>query len=85
MGKRKYPPLKHKEVLEIISNLGFQYKRTVGSHAHYERLERNTRYIVTVANYSEFDDYLIKSMIDQAGCSREAFYSACPSAKKKIR
>ena len=49
MGKRKYPPLKHKEVLEIISNLGFQYKRTVGSHAHYERLERNTRYIVTVA------------------------------------
>jgi predicted RNA binding protein YcfA (HicA-like mRNA interferase family) len=88
MGKRKYPPLKHREVRSILTALGFTEKRQAGtSHAQWERPADNehARAIVTVGDYPEFDERLIKSMISQSTFDRQKFYGATPSTAKKIR
>ena len=86
MGKRKYPPLKRSEVVEIVLALGFAYKRTSGSHYHYERPAKGSmdRKLVTVdMGKAEFTEFLIKSMVSQSGFSCECFYGATKSTAKK--
>jgi hypothetical protein len=86
MGRRKYPPLTPSETVAILTALGFHHKKTVGSHAHYERLPKGRfpRAVVTVdTHYKEFDDDLIKNMIDQSRHTREEFYGATKSTAKK--
>jgi predicted RNA binding protein YcfA (HicA-like mRNA interferase family) len=89
MGSRRFPPLRPREVIDILDALGFKFKRQSGSHAHYERLASATdtqRRIVTVdTSVGEFDDYLIKSMLRQSGETRERFYLATSVSAKKIR
>ncbi len=87
MGKRRYPPLSPSEVVSILSSLGFEKKRQVGSHAHYERLagDEGQRTVVTVdMSVDEFWEDLMKSMIRQSGVTREQFYGATKRTAKKI-
>lgn len=88
MGQRGYPPLTLNEVIAIVQALGFALKRQRGSHAHFERMPTQSdpqRRIVTVdMAIKEFDEFLIKSMIRQAGSDRRAFYGATPATAKKI-
>ena len=87
MGKRKYPPLKHREIVQIVSALGFQLVRQESTHAQYERLADSCRKraIVTVDNYDDFEEKMIKSLISQSGFTREEFYGATDKTAKKIR
>jgi len=85
MGKRKYPPLKQSEMIAILVALGFKLDRH-GKHPVYE-LESDSsgrRRVVPVDDYPEFEETLIKSMIDQSGFSREQFYGATKKTAKKI-
>jgi len=88
MGKRSYPPLSHSEVVKIMLALGFRPKNQVGSHVQYERLAdeggRQTRKVVPIDDYREFDQSLIKRIISQAGVTRKAFYGATEKTRKKI-
>jgi predicted RNA binding protein YcfA (HicA-like mRNA interferase family) len=86
MGKRRYPPLKHREVIQIVTALGFTLVRQESTHAQYERLADATRKraIVTVDNYDDFEEKIIKKLIAQSGFTREKFYSATSKTAKKI-
>ena len=87
MGKRKYPPLKHREITAILTALGFRLMRQEGtSHAQWERPSTDTapRALVTLDYYDDFEEKMIKNLISQAGCSREQFYGAVKSTAKKI-
>jgi predicted RNA binding protein YcfA (HicA-like mRNA interferase family) len=87
MGKRRFPPLKHREIIEILTNLEFvPCRKASSSHTQYERPDDGIRgrRIVTVDDYEEFDETLIKIMISQSGFSREDFYGACKKTSKKI-
>lgn len=80
MGQRKYPPLSPSEVEAILRKSGFTFKRQEGDHAHWEHLPDESdsrRRLVTVdRGYQQFDDKLLKSMIEQSGLDREHFYGA---------
>lgn len=80
MGQKKYPPLTPSEVEAILKRSAFTFKRQVGDHAHFERpatTDDPKRRLVTVdRGYSNFDDKILKSMIDQSGMSRADFYGA---------
>lgn len=86
MGKRKYPPLTPSEVKAIIVALGFTWKRTHGSHSHYERaaMGKFPRSVVTVDDhYPECAENLIKNMIRQSNHSRDEFYGATKGTAQK--
>jgi predicted RNA binding protein YcfA (HicA-like mRNA interferase family) len=86
MGRRKYPPLTPSETVAIVTALGFHHKKTVGSHAHYERLPKGrfpTAVVTVDTQYKEFDDDLITTMIDQSRHTRDEFYCATKSTAKK--
>lgn len=88
MGKRKYPPLKHREVCAILKALGFNPVRQQGtSHEQWERPadEKLPRKLVPVDDYPEFEENLLKTMINQTGFDREQFYGATRNTAKKIR
>ncbi|HEX9973999.1 MAG TPA: type II toxin-antitoxin system HicA family toxin [bacterium] len=86
MSHKKYPILKLKEVLAILSALGFSEIRSEGSHHHYMAIINDQKRVVTVDHGKiEFDAFLIKSMIAQSGLSREEFYGATKGTAKKIR
>ena len=86
MGKRKYPPLKHREVVQIITSLGFTLIRQESSHAQYELAASGTRKraVVTVDDYDDFEEKMIKNLISQSGFTRDQFYGATPKTAKKI-
>jgi predicted RNA binding protein YcfA (HicA-like mRNA interferase family) len=85
MGIRRYPPLTPQEVIAILIALGFHFKRQIGSHAHYERVDSASRHIVTVdTSVRDFAKDLIKSMIAQSGEDRKMFYRATRKTAKKI-
>jgi predicted RNA binding protein YcfA (HicA-like mRNA interferase family) len=87
MGKKRYPPLTPKQVVSILEELSFSFKRQDGSHAQYEKLaaDGKTRTVVTVdMAVDEFWVDLIKNMIQQSGYTREEFYRATKSTGKKI-
>ncbi len=82
---RKYPPLKRREVIEILKSLGFKFLRQESTHAHYDGLVRGNRHLVTVdTGYSEFDGDRVKTMIAQSGVTREEFYGATGATARKI-
>ena len=81
MGKRKYPPLRPREVIANLEALGFSFKRQVGSHRHYEKLASpgRERAVVTVdTSVDQFWPELTKSMIRQSRHTREEFYGERP-------
>jgi predicted RNA binding protein YcfA (HicA-like mRNA interferase family) len=87
MGKRKFPPLKHSEVVAIMLALGFTPKHQVGSHVMYERLAdpRLSRKVVPVDDYDEFEEKLLRRLIHETGFTRKEFYEATRRTAKKIR
>jgi predicted RNA binding protein YcfA (HicA-like mRNA interferase family) len=82
---RRYPPLTLAEVKAILTCWGFvAQSRKRGSHCQWERRESERVFAVTVdEGINEFDDFLIKTMIQQSGLTRDQFYSGCKSAAKK--
>jgi predicted RNA binding protein YcfA (HicA-like mRNA interferase family) len=83
MGKR-LPKLKPREVKANLKALGFEWKRTDGSHETWERPAEGTRKraVVTVdAAKPQFDDWLMKSMIRQSGFTREEFCTGVMNKK----
>jgi len=87
MGKRRYPPLKHREVIEILTALHFNKVRQESTHGQYERVADGAkpRAIVTVDDYDDFDESLIKRLIAQSTFTREQFYGATKNTAKKLR
>ena len=82
---RRYPPLKLREVIEILHALGFREERSVGSHHRYTTTRGGHVFEVTVDHAGQdFDAFLIKSMMTQAGCTRATFYGATKATAKKI-
>lgn len=70
-------PLTCKEVKRILSNLGFRYRNSEGSHENWIKEECGRRWKVTVdCPKQPFTDFLIKSMSSQAGVSVREFYQA---------
>lgn len=91
MGKRKYPPLKPREVIANLEALDFTFKRQVGSHRHYEKpaSEGRERAVVTVdMAIDEFWEEIIKSMIRQSKHTRDEFYGesvpGAPAVAQKV-
>jgi predicted RNA binding protein YcfA (HicA-like mRNA interferase family) len=87
MGKRKCPPLKHNEVVDIILALGFVLDRQEPNHAQYVLAGNATRKpaLVTIDNYDDFEEKAVRRIIRQSGFTRDQFYGATPEAAKKIR
>jgi hypothetical protein len=85
MGKRKYPPLKHSEMVAIFVALHFHLVR-VGKHSNYERDADaiRSRKVVPIDDYDVFDETLIASMISQSGFTRDEFYAATKGTAKKV-
>ena len=85
MGNRKYPPLKHSEMVAIFEALQFRPVR-VGKHTCFERKADaiRPRKVVPIDDYDEFDETLIKSMISQSGFTRDEFYGATKVTAKKV-
>jgi predicted RNA binding protein YcfA (HicA-like mRNA interferase family) len=86
MGKRSTPPLKPSEVVVILTNLGFLFKRQEGSHAQYEHLAdpKHPRSLVSVdMHYREFDDQMMRNMIRQSNRTREEFYGATKRSARR--
>jgi predicted RNA binding protein YcfA (HicA-like mRNA interferase family) len=82
---KKYPILACKEVLAILAYWGFVNANQVGSHAQYVTTIKNKKRRVTVdMSLSEFDDFLLHSMINQSGLTREEFYLCTKATAKKI-
>ncbi len=87
MGQRRFPPLKHREVVAIVIALGFNLDREHSTHSQYERpaAEGRPRALCTVDDYDDFEQKMIKNIISQIGCTREEFYGATAQTAKKIR
>lgn len=82
---KKYPPLTYQEVIAILKVRGFFLKDQEGSHEQYDNIVKSKKRKVTVdKNDSPYNDFIIKSMIQQSGLSREEFYTAIKSTAKKI-
>jgi len=85
MSPRRYPTLTPSEVKKILQARNFLRVNTRGSHAYYEATINGKRRVVTVDEHvSQFDDFLLKSMIEQSGLSREEFYGSTKKTAKKI-
>lgn len=81
---RKYPPLTDREVIAVLKALGFQYSHSEGGHDFYKGTHSGKNWKVTVdPKASPFDDFLLKSMIGQAGVSRDRFYGATKNTASK--
>lgn len=82
---KKYPPLSYQEVLAILKIRGFTFKDQEGSHEQYEGvIKGKTRKVTVDRNDSPYDDFIIKSMLQQSGLTRDEFYTATKTTAKKI-
>ena len=82
---RRYPILNLREVLDIFHKLGFKEKNSVGSHHKYAATREAGTVEVTVDHaVDDFEAFLLKSMIKQAGSTRKQFYGATKRTAKKI-
>lgn len=76
----RYKPLKYREVVTIIKNLGFSQEIGTGSSHQTWVLKRASKsYAVTLAFHGtnlEFRRGTLNSIIRQSGFSKEEFYKA---------
>ncbi len=76
----KFKPLKYRDVVTILKNLGFtQESGTGSSHQTWILKRNNTSYAVTLAFHGgnlEFRPGTLSSIIRQAGYSKTEFYKA---------
>lgn len=77
MSKKKWPPLEAREVLAILRNLGLAYSHSKGGHDFYKGKRGGLACTVTFdEKQAPFDDFLLRSMADQARATREEWYGA---------
>ncbi len=83
---KKFPPLSPQEVIRILRAWGFELARKGASdHQQWAGFKGNKQRLVTVdMGVDEFDDWVLKSMIEQSGLSREEFYCATKESARKI-
>lgn len=85
LGMPRYKPLKYREIVIIIRNLGFIQESGTGSSHQTWVLKRNDiNYAVTVAFHGtnqEFRQGTLGSMIRQSGFTKEEFYKALKNKK----
>lgn len=82
---RGWPPLELREVIAILTTLGFLPSGSKGGHDFYVGERNGRRCKVTVdPKCAPFDDYLLQSMCKQANCKREEFYGATEKTAVKI-
>lgn len=71
--------LDREEIESILKSLGFNPKRTKGSHTQWEGYTKGVRRIVTVdhmkSKKEKYSHNLIRKMIEQSGVDRHEFYS----------
>jgi predicted RNA binding protein YcfA (HicA-like mRNA interferase family) len=74
----RYPPLDHRDVVRILTNLGFSpLPRTGTSHEQWVRVSGGLRRKVTLDSAkAPFARDLVSSMARQAGVSKAEFYAA---------
>ncbi|MCP9270176.1 type II toxin-antitoxin system HicA family toxin [Xenorhabdus sp. XENO-1] len=72
-------PLKYKEVVIALRDLGFEIKPKKGtSHEQWIKKEDGYKWVVTVdKHHAPFSRDLIKSMAKQAGMDYKKFHSLC--------
>ena len=74
-----YHLLDRDEVESILKSLGFNPKRTRGSHTQWEGYTKGVRRIVTVdhmkSRKEKYSHTLMRKMIEQSGLDRGEFYS----------
>ena len=76
----KFHPLTTAQVEKILTNAGFVFKRSRGSHFYWEGYIKGKRRIVTVDKLKSGDVYSprgerLKCMIRQSGMTKKEFYS----------
>jgi len=82
---KKYPPLTPDEVIQILKARKFTLDSTRGDHQQWEGFIRDRKRKVTVdTGEKDFDDEIIKSMINQSGLSRDEFYCSTDRTARKI-
>ena len=82
---KKYPPLTPSDLVAILKAWGFKYDRSKGDHDQYEGYIKGKRRLVSVdMGQKDFDDFLVKSMVEQSGLTRVQFYCSTKSTAKKI-
>ena len=76
----RFRPLKYREVVKILKNLGFNPESTKAtSHETWVNERSGMKYAVTVffhGSNMEFRDKTLASIIRQSGFSKEEFYKA---------
>jgi predicted RNA binding protein YcfA (HicA-like mRNA interferase family) len=70
-----YPPLKCKDVKQILKALGFSYRNTEGSHENWTKDLPRFRKVTVDCPKAPFSQMLIESMARQAGVSKKEFYA----------
>ncbi|OGP20063.1 MAG: hypothetical protein A2054_01320 [Deltaproteobacteria bacterium GWA2_55_10] len=87
---RKFPLLTRPQVEAILTALGFLKKKagSGSSHTQWEAYINGQRRIVTVKKLSrdtdQYSDFLMRSMIEQSGLTKEEFYLADSKLAKKL-
>jgi predicted RNA binding protein YcfA (HicA-like mRNA interferase family) len=83
---KRFPPLTTSEVVSILNALGLRYAGSKGGHDFYKGVRGGAERKVTVdPKQSPFDDFLLRSMVSQAGSDRDEFYRATKKTAKKIQ
>jgi len=76
----KYKPLKYREVITILKNLGFSQESGSGSsHQTWSKQKNEKFFAVTVAFHgtnAEFRDGTLNSIIRQSGVEKSEFYKS---------
>ncbi|OGH25394.1 MAG: hypothetical protein A3C27_03630 [Candidatus Levybacteria bacterium RIFCSPHIGHO2_02_FULL_39_36] len=76
----KFKPLKYREVIKILRNLGFHPESTKAtSHETWVGERLGKKYAVTIFFHGsniEFRDKTLSSIIRQSGFSKDEFYKA---------
>ncbi len=69
----KLPPLKPREVVKVLVELGFEKKRQTGSHLILRHPITKKIVVVPIHKGRELKSGVIKSIIKQTGLSRKEF------------
>jgi len=65
--------LSAKEIIKIISKIGFQHVRTKGSHYILNKKTEKGKITIPVPLYKELAKGTLKAIIEQSGLTREEF------------
>ncbi len=75
----RYPLLDRKQIEKVLKKLGFNPKKSRGSHVQWEGYIKKKRRIVTVDTFrsqkEKYSKQLLQSMIRQSGLSKNEFYA----------